>query len=73
MTDMVFYAALQRCYGIDRKARRCGNCPLLREINCELRMKDEIRHRIVLARQEEHRNGRQLTFEDMQTGGTAAI
>lgn len=41
MTDLVFYAALQQCYGIDR-----------------------------MARQEEHRNGRQLTFEDMQTGGT---
>ena len=30
MTDLVFYAALQQYYGIDRMARRCGNCPLMK-------------------------------------------
>ena len=70
MTDLVYYAALQRCYGIDRKDRRCGICPLLHQMSCELWLKDETRRRLIRARQEEHRDGRQLTFEDMQTGGT---
>lgn len=63
MEDLTYYAAMQRCYGIDSKDRRCGSCPLLHEINCELRMKEETRRRLIMARQEEHREGRQLVME----------
>ena len=73
MTDRVFWAALMQCFfsGCGNDQRRCSaRCPLISESNCIGRLKDEVRHRQILARQEEHRNGRQLTFEDMQTGGT---
>ena len=63
MTDDDFYEALQRCFMVEPKYKRCGSCPLLHsERNCEYVMKDEIRHRLVLARQAKRDGFKQLSL-----------
>lgn len=76
MTDRVFWAALMQCFfsGCGNDQRRCSaRCPLIGEPNCQGKLKSEVRNRQIRARQEEHREGRQMTIDDMQTGGMAAI
>lgn len=63
MTDIEFYTALTLCMTADQKHKQCGKCPLLRsERNCEYVLRDEIRHRLILARQDKHNGFTQLSF-----------
>ena len=71
MTDRVFWAALMQCFfcGCGNDQKRCSaRCPLIGEPNCLGKLKWEVRRRNILSRQEEHRNGRQLTIEDIAGG-----
>ena len=63
MTDIEFYTALTLCMTADPKHKQCGKCPLLHsERNCEYVVRDEIRHRLILARQDKHNGFTQLSF-----------
>ena len=63
MTDIDFYTALQICFTADKEHKRCDRCPLLRsERPCEYVVRDEIRHRLILSRQERASGFKQLSM-----------
>ena len=63
MTDIEFYTALQICMTADPKHKQCGKCPLLHsERACEYEIRDEIRHRLIKARQDNRNGFAQLNF-----------
>lgn len=63
MTDIDFFEAMQRCFTADPQHKRCGTCPLLHsERACEYVLRDEIRHRLILARQERSNGFKQLSL-----------
>lgn len=63
MTDIDFYTALQICTAADPKHRKCGKCPLLHsEQVCEFVLREEIRNRLILARQDRSKGYTQLSY-----------
>jgi hypothetical protein len=68
MTDVEFYESLVRCVTADslchdRRHKRCAACPLVTsERPCEYELIDEIRHRLVMARQESANGFKQLSL-----------
>ena len=63
MTDIEFYTALQICMTADPQHKRCDKCPLLHsERACEYVIRDEIRHRLILARQDKTNGYTQLSY-----------
>ena len=68
VTDIDFYETLIRCVTADslcyqRKEKKCGNCPMVTSARpCEYEIIDEIRRRLVAARQDSANGFKQLTF-----------
>lgn len=68
MTDVDFYESLIRCVSADalcyqRKEKRCASCPLVASGRpCEYELIDEIRHRLILARQQRSAGYKQLSL-----------
>lgn len=63
VTDIDFFTALQICMTADPEHKRCERCPLLRtDRPCEYILRDEIRHRLILARQERAKGFKQLSL-----------
>ena len=68
MTDIDFYETLMRCVTADsicyqRREKKCNLCPLLNsERPCEYEIIDEIRHRLILARQDRANGFKQLSM-----------
>ena len=61
MTDKEFYTALMYCF-VEGKPHCTEYCPLIREINCRMRLRDEIRHRKCQAGKDEANGFRQLSL-----------
>ena len=63
MTDIDFFTAMQICFTADPQHKRCEKCPLLHSDRaCEYVLRDEIRHRLILARQERSAGYKQLSL-----------
>lgn len=63
MTDIDFFTAMQICFTADQEHKRCEKCPLLKSDRaCEYVLRDEIRHRLIMARQERASGFKQLSM-----------
>ena len=63
MTDIDFYTALQICMVANPKYRQCVKCPLLHsEQVCEYVLRDEIRRRLIRAKQDKSNGFTQLSY-----------
>ena len=63
MTDKEFYTALMYCF-VEGKPHCTEYCPLIREINCRMMLRDEIRSRKCQAGKDEANGCRQLSLFD---------